>query len=976
MTVEIFKGRLFQYGHERRALGVFLHELNHRFADADELYIVVIEVDANGANLDLLLLSPRAVIVVDIKELTGAAYATPTAIHLLGKENGAWQYQPGDGRQPIRLGGARNKSNPYKQVEQNRHNFAEWLSQHGKAVNNDSWDKRAAMDCTRGWVTISPGFDGKTDDLLLPWEQIHTEQDWFKVRALTDLAWEFHCTTANAIHFTENELHRMVDLLGAEPVTNLSQVLPGHINPKAPLPGVFCSIQPLAELVGRAEELDELTAWLEDANSAFLSLEGMGGIGKSTLLRRMAGTPVAQKWHWQYLSSRDAQLTPERFLSAVAADIPDDARAHHLIPPEPSLIELPDEDRRVKARQERLTAALDYLESSRTLLILEDFHAQRDETWTHELLRGIAARNGRVKCLIAGREHPTLLDHPDFGLQSTTILCLQGLALEDSAALLRSKLGETVSDKIAAAIHTKTGGNPYLIHLLLPCLRRTGWNQQLANLPLYISDRDHWFDTLVENLSPQALEIAEQLALIRAPVDSNLIAVLCPDPGTAFGIFNELVDGYILQRAGPVQNWQLPDALADYLEGKHARPEIKEATLRAAGRNFLLQAQGEEQRSTRQMDLQYQALTCYQRAGLSAEFPARIFRQLAHGLFKAGRGERAAWVLQTAYERAIKSGSLLQQADWLLEIAEISLQDTDYQAARAAIDKAAALLTDGGEAETSAELARQKLQARIHLGRGRIAYHQSHLNQAESEYQQALEIAAVTQQTGLRTEAVLRLARAARLRGDLPTSRTQFEAAMRLPGVRRDKHTYVEVLSHLGLIARSEGDVAAARAAFTRAARLAKRTQDVNAYEINRSLLADLERRQGNYASAARMFKDCLDVSMRMGSGLGIRVNLGQLAECLIQQDKLREALPILKEAYSRCQQAGDQIGIAWNYRRRGLYMKKKGDQAGGDAWILRGLQLLREIGSTIYIEEFKKDLNPEQVSLPGFSLAAEEPFF
>ncbi len=975
MTVEIFKGRLFQYGHERRALGVFLQELVRRFDDSDELYLVVIEVDVNGANIDLLLLSPRVIIVADIKELTGAVYSTTTSIHLLGKENGAWQYQPGEMHDPIRLGGARNKSNPYKQVEQNRHHFSEWLCQNGKAINNSAWDKKAAMECTRAWVAISPGYDGKTDDLLLPWDQIHIEQDWFKVTPLTELAWEFHCTTSQGIHFTDNELHHLVECLGAEPVTNLAQVLPGRSPLKAALPPLFHSIQPLEEIFGRQNELADLSRWLEDPVSIFLSLEGMGGIGKTTLLRRMAGLPIAQKWQCVFLSSRDAQLTAERFLAAVAADITDADKANHLVPAEPSLIEMPGEDRRHLALQERLEAALDHLERSHTLLMLEDFHAQLDTTWVHQLMRMIGARGGRIKCLLAGREHPSLMDHPDFTLQSPSIVCLQGLSHGESTALLQSRLDISVSHKVSSAIYAKTGGNPYLISLLLPTLRRTGWNDLLASLPLYISDRDNWFDTLVENLSPEALRIAVQLAIVRAQVDSSLIAAFCPDPAAAFSIFNELVDCYILQRQNPSDTWHLPEAIADYLEGKQAQADTIDSTLRTAGMTFLLQSQGDLP-VYRQVELQYHALDCFHRAGVSDEFPVRLYRQLVRGLSTIGYADRASRVLQIAYERSVKSKNFTQQAAWLVELAEISLLDTDYQAALASIEKATSLLSQEKEnTEKTKKPEFMNLCARVHLGRGRIAYHQSQLDRAEKEFALAKDIALSTHHLRLQTEAVLRLARTARLRGDLPASRKQFEQAMLLPGIRRDKHTYVEILSHLGLIARSEGDVAAARSSFTAACRIAKKARDANAYEINRSLLADLERRQGNYQIAARMFKDCLDVSMRMGSGIGIRVNLGQLAECLIQQGKLREALPLLKEAYSRCQLAGDQIGIAWNYRRRGLYLKKKGDSKGGEAWIMRGIHLLQEIGSTLYIDEFKKDLNPEQARLPGFIKVAEDPF-
>jgi hypothetical protein len=70
MIVEIYLGRLFRHGHERRAFGEFVKVLKKLYGNSDQLFFVVAEVDANSAAMDLLLLAIRAMIIADFKELT------------------------------------------------------------------------------------------------------------------------------------------------------------------------------------------------------------------------------------------------------------------------------------------------------------------------------------------------------------------------------------------------------------------------------------------------------------------------------------------------------------------------------------------------------------------------------------------------------------------------------------------------------------------------------------------------------------------------------------------------------------------------------------------------------------------------------------------------------------------------------------------------------------------------------------------
>jgi len=241
MTVEVYIGRHFEHGHERRALGLFLQDLKKRFEGSDTHYIVVTEIDANGAALDLLLLSNRTIILADLKELTAAKQEDAESIQIEGQTNGIWHYSIPSQDRKIPLGGSSNKGkNPYTQMERMRHDFADWLVEKIPSITGKKLDHKTCLDHINSLVVLSPGFDENLEQLDLPWEEINSHNNWFRVIPLSQLAWEFHCTTDLHFELTTRELHALVNKLGGTKVENWGEILPEHFPSELPpLPKTF-----------------------------------------------------------------------------------------------------------------------------------------------------------------------------------------------------------------------------------------------------------------------------------------------------------------------------------------------------------------------------------------------------------------------------------------------------------------------------------------------------------------------------------------------------------------------------------------------------------------------------------------------------------------------------------------------------------------------------------------------------------------
>lgn len=920
----------------------------------------------------MLLIPSRAIIIAEMKQLTAASEKPPHLIKLRGKENGPWDYTLMDEDKTSRIGGLHNKKNPYKQIEQNRHDFAEWLTQNSKSIFGSSWTKRETLKKLCGWLVISPGFNGDISEINLPWNDIKDQHHWFQIVSKNTLAWQFHCTTINNHKLSNNEMHILVDQLGAVRVTNMGEVLPntspGDTSEFDP-PTIFSRLAHAPKIIGRAKEMESLYQWLKEPGTSIISVEGMGGVVKTTLLKHLCSSPEIAGWQVKYISCKEKDLSIESFLMGVAVEI-QDLRKAYLVGSHRSIAKDMDNSESRKKQIElidRLDTALDYLESQKTILIFDDFQRVSQNRDLDILFLHAPARSQGLKCVICSRDHADILDHPDLSFNIRRKLVISGFNEDEVKSFINSHEGIQADQRLVGLIYNKTKGNPYLISLLMPHILQKGWDDLISSLSLYKKDFSNWFGSLLETLTPEALALARKLSLIQNEIPPELIRFLCHDNEKAFHLTNELLDNYILQYSDLDDTYRMHDYLREYLDHHTKDPHTRHNTLMTTGEYYLHKFQLKKI-NYEKINLFLFAIHYYDLAGdLSHVFessPDDIFETL----YNRGETNKASIIAHLVIKFARQKKDTLRIAKWLIKLARIEFDQGHTEKASSLIMEAeTAISAKSNQKRANSPELSAEINAQISIAKARIAYHQADFDLARSHLEGALDIATSYKLSPLRADIHLRLARLEWQKGNISQARRYFQEAKKISNELKDAQIYIESISHLGLIARSEGDNASAYKHFTQASHFAKKIQDWRGYEINRSLIADLSRRNGDYDEAAKIFKECLNISNQFGNGIAIRVNMGQLAECLIQTGKLKEALPYLDEVQERCERSNDGIGLAWNYRRRGLYMKRAGNISEGDELIKAGISKLTEIGSTIYINDFIKDLGPEQAKLPGF---------
>lgn len=945
MTVEVYKGRVFQHGHERRALGVFLQDLKGRFDNSDDLYIVVIEIDANGAAVDLLLLSPRTIILADLKELTAAKEEAADNIQIEGLVNGTWKYSVPTQEQKIILGGSANKGkNPYIQLERMRHNFANWLEIKIPIVTGIAWDHKKALDYLKGWVVLSPGFDGNTDSLELPWDEIHYHHDWFRVISLRKLAWEFHCTTDLHFEFTVRQLHALLEHLGAIKVENLGEVLPTYFpNDLPPVAHtyLFSRVNELGNLIGREQEINQIVQWFGDPVISAIAITGMGGVGKTSLLGCLAKQARNIGWQIKYVSCREKELTLETLLAAIASEINDPISGHLIIDKEVNLID-------------RLDSGLDYLESKKTLIFIDDFQKIANFQEVKKLLLRITPRSSDLKVIFASREYPEVLDdlHPD---EIKRVLKLDGLAKEDIPFLFNDQQNKVVNQQNLDWIWERTTGNPYAIGLLKPLIRKYGWDEIPRNFPLYQNDKEYWFKSLIENLDDESQELAFRVSVIRSAISKEIISHLMHDPNKANVLTPELVDKFIIQKDEQSGQYRMHDFIREYLYAQFDPKKRSKAHLDAG--NYYKRYGVTTVTEYDMGYAYYEAIYHFDLADQKDE-TIRLAKLSFQPIYNRGDIDHAKNISSIALKASRSINSPIDICRWLTNMAicefdrdQIKEAGLHLQQALNQLPKIIPTIKDAQKREIL------QIKTLILIEKGRLAYYVSDFDGAKESLSEALKIIQENQDDHLLADCLLRISRIERHKGDFQNSKLHLEEAKRIAEKTGEVEFEIQALSHLALIARQEDDVKTAKELLTRAYTLAHSKGDWRGIETNLSLLADLARRENNYESAAEMFTECLDISRRAGNGIAIRINLGQLAECLIRLGKLEEARPLLDEAEVRSINAGDGIGIAWTTYRNGLFLKGSGDRIRGEELIKAAIDKLNEIGSEVYIKDFEKDL-------------------
>lgn len=928
MSVEVYVGRKFKHEHEREALRCFLQDMLPSDESEDELYIIIVEAQVSTAAPDLLLISRHALVIADLKELTRAYDQDPGQVKLSGKENGPWTYLlPNGGK--YTLGGSSKTSNPYQQLQDMRYALANWIKDHSQDLPGGPWEKKRALKYISAWVALSRGFDGDTEQLDLPWPQI---KPWFKVVSLKNLAREFLLETASGLELSADDMRSLAAQLGVT-----KRDLSEFVN-TPPSPPPFFSPPPVARsIIGREQERSELQGLLSDSKVPIISLDGPGGVGKTTLAAWLVGEMRRSSYKVRWVECTERDVTGETLLAAIAAEVPERQQAAVICDQEQRMLD-------------RLDAALDFLDKEPALLVFKDYHVVHHSSLEAFMSR-VVNRAENLRIVLTTRERLACLDNPGWPLGVVRRVQLGGIPLEAlpdffSAAGNPVKLAADQLDKI----WKRTSGNPYALKMLSTMLR--GRESELDTIPL---ETEELFHLLLGTVSKDARSLAYRLSVVRTKLDEQLIAHLYRGAReVALELTHELVDKYCLQETGQTGRFTMYELARESLYNK-MQPGPKRVAHCDAGSYFAKLADVTQQED--RMEYLVETLYHFER-GQNEQTVLQRSPEAYVLLVGHGDWDRAQIVANRALAAARAKKDQEQTSFWLLQIAERDITQGRMTAANQNLEEALTQLPRPGK-KTSAEQKKQwrGLEMHIWMQKGRLAYRRADYALASECLAKGISLAQEIDDRHARAQCLVQIGRIERQQGQYSQAQLHFDEARDLANELQDMRLVGECISHLGLIARKRGEYERAGQCFREALEIGKKAGNWISVEINYGHLGSLVFQAGDFNLAEKIFRECLGVAEKNKNGLGVRINLGRLAEVLIKLGKYSEAENLLDKAERLNKDVGDEVGIAWNLKRQGQLAQAKGDIERGNGLVLQGIQKLREIGNEEYIQDFQRAL-------------------
>jgi WD40 repeat protein/transcriptional regulator with XRE-family HTH domain len=354
--------------------------------------------------------------------------------------------------------------------------------------------------------------------------------------------------------------------------------------------------------VGRADELATLSNWVVDEGSRLVAVLGMGGIGKTSLVARLAQevSPAFERVHWRSL--RDAPL-PSDWLAGAIGFLSDQP----LVPP--------------AAEAERITELVRLLRQRRCLLVLDNLETlfepgQREGRYRQSLvgygrlLQAVGEARHQSCLVLTSREQlPELTALASNAVRTFT---LGGLGVEDAEVLLAPKqlLG---TNQQWAELTNRFGGNGLALKLVGERIRELF----ASDLGIFLEETGtgsvfggirRLLEQQVERSSAPEQQVLRMLAVEREPVTLAGVLASC-GPRLGRGAVMEAVEA--LRRRSLIDRTETPgppaftlqsvvleyvtnrlvDAAAEEIERREPVVLLEQPLIKAQAKDYVRQTQ-------------------------------------------------------------------------------------------------------------------------------------------------------------------------------------------------------------------------------------------------------------------------------------------------------------------------------------------------------------------------------------------------
>jgi DNA-binding SARP family transcriptional activator len=803
------------------------------------------------------------------------------------------------------------------------------------------------------------------------------------------------------------------------------------VNAGMPAPA---SPRPVASLVGRADHLERLRAILlaaREGHGRTLLLAGEAGIGKTRLAEEAATIAVAHGFtvlwgragegeqHLPYMPIIEAlrvytRNRPPRALRAELQDaqalvalLPELAGGSFGLAPPPPLGERPAERFRLwTAVMALLTAAA---AGRPLLLILDDVH-WADEA-TIGLLSFLVRRCGESRLLLLGTLREDLQDgHPLCSLilegtraGSLDLMPINGLLLDESAALVEQHLGSPLPEDQISALHAQCNGNPFFIGELTALLRERFNGRPETTLTSILAGEGTLPNTVRQTLTKRLDRLGNACrallragavigsrfseTLLAAVVDQDLTAVEDTlDEAVSLGLVREGAvaegGGYVLVHAlvGRALYEELMPGQRRRLHGRIAAVLAKET---GEGRESKLDLVAYHYARTHEHGPAAQWLeragdhaaaffahatairhyaqardhvSADDRGGPSDMDKRVILARLAEKLgdLRLLEGEFAAAQEDFAYAQTMETMPV--RIAELRRKEGISLQRRgEYEQALSAF--AGALRLSRGP--TGEPLVPVPILVALEVSQGDVYFRQGDFCLAESAALRGLSMLSAEPEGLAAAQVGSLLGNVAAARGELVQAEELHLRSLAVYtryGATEERHL-AACWSDLARVSYRKGDLPSAEDRLRRAMEVLERLGDHHGMAACANQLGLVARRQGALAEADTYHRRSLEIRERIGDQQGVAGCWNNLGLVSLDRGNYARAEECFKHSLPIQERIGDQIGVAYGWNNLGHVAFRQADYGRAGDQYRQALALYERLGDEQAIAYCRLDL-------------------
>lgn len=211
MAVQVWIGEKPDNPNERKAIIALANGLDR----LEGLYVMVANFSVGGRTIDLVILKPDAIFILELKHCDGKVF---------GSVNGPWKVVSKSGSVKQLNPG---RKNPYNQVVSYFYSFTNFLNDHKHEIVGAQKANDVDFRSAKRVIVIVPTLE----------EGSEVELDWkVQVKGLDELPTYLLTERSNGIELTDDELLRIPKLLHCEPWQELNDLIAGVMPPWAETP--------------------------------------------------------------------------------------------------------------------------------------------------------------------------------------------------------------------------------------------------------------------------------------------------------------------------------------------------------------------------------------------------------------------------------------------------------------------------------------------------------------------------------------------------------------------------------------------------------------------------------------------------------------------------------------------------------------------------------------------------------------------